>query len=134
MPEEDSVPASSALSSSEADHGVPKKRRRKNQLPGWTPECEAAMASAKDAMNACLDFHQSTGKSLADAQKVQKEAKAAAKEAANQIKLHQRKVRRLQKKAQSLSDEGLLLEYSRRQASKASKPGPDAIENGEKTE
>ena len=49
------------------------------------------------------------------------QAKKDATKASNDIKLYKRKCARLQQKAKGLTEEGLLLEFSRRQSKKAAK-------------
>ena len=80
-----------------------------------------SMAAAKEAMASAMDFTENSEAAISAAKKKQQQAKKDATKASNDIKLYKRKCARLQQKAKGLSEEGLLLEFSRRQAQKAAK-------------
>ena len=61
-------------------------------------------------------------------------AKKAQQEKTKEVKAYTRRVQRLQKRAAKLTDDGLLVEYARRQASKISKALKDATTNADEEE
>ena len=119
MAEASATSAASPKAGAAADIAEKKKRRLEKSLPGYdTPECTTALQSAREALMGSLDYTAITGRCQAEAEAMRRNAKSVVKEASKQIRSHKRKVKRLQKKAKGLSEEGLLLEYARRQAKK----------------
>ena len=125
----DDADAASAAGSASGTIGAEetsRKKRQKKSLPGSETEVFAAsMAAAKSALASCMDFTENSEAAISSAKKKQLQAKKDVTKATNDIKLYKRKCARLQQKAKGLSEEGLLLEFSRRQAKKAAKETRD---------
>ena len=120
--EADASSVGGSASGSAARDETTRKGRQKKALPGSeTAVFAASMAAAKSALASCMDFSENSEAAISAAKKKQVQAKKDVTKATNDIKLYKRKCARLQQKAKGLTEEGLLLEFSRRQAKKLAK-------------
>jgi len=110
-----------ASSQARKRRGRPRKDKPSNPLEG-TGDYSELMNALKEKM-ADVGKYKSPEDIAAELKAERDAAKAEAKDKSKGVKLFARKSKRLAQKAKKLSDEGLLLEFARRQKVKEAKAG-----------